>query len=643
MSAIKVTSIMPVYNGAAYLNDALDSFCEQTLEDTELLVIDDQSTDNSAEIIRDYQSRDPRIVYFKTDHRYGGPWGGRNLGIERARGEYLHFIDQDDRYASRFALSHAYATARRYQAPVLACNCDYIFGTPRYGMSVCPASGRLTYITTGPNRWQNFPNYPIVWQVLFNRQWLLAHPEVRFTENYRCEDSLFMLRVISAQPSLVTCARPLYAYRCNYRFVDITPALLHTHLEYVQPLLELYRTSGLDSYYGELTSRECLPYTTIGWNSPMGRIDVKELQRYYGYTQPEAQALLQAYNRLRDDYQQQHPLPAQRTLSHPVIRHSFAMGQHCRIGFYASGHEDYNRRQLQRFDKVRYVHLMGATQNFTPLLTYLSHGNSEEHLFIFVRSNDVMPYMHMYPVPMEDNVINFVNLQALNDYFYPLFEKAERISVHSLLPRPLYIFLNQHLELTRKSELTLFGVHSLATLRDDPVVMNVLSHLNTVHTLACYVPALQSLLPRAKVCATLTVKAYALPHCPQVSENPDTALIVSDRQDFVLQALTELAKTAIHHLICCFTNSTPFAFSNLQSALKQRTWPFTLQVSFGACPLLKLKELTPRLHSLWISQSETPMDTDLILCALQAHDAVYSDAQGEALLDECRAGVTDTL
>ena len=48
MSAIKVTSIMPIYNGAAYLKDALDSFCEQTLEDTELLVIDDQSTDSSA-------------------------------------------------------------------------------------------------------------------------------------------------------------------------------------------------------------------------------------------------------------------------------------------------------------------------------------------------------------------------------------------------------------------------------------------------------------------------------------------------------------------------------------------------------------------------------------------------------------------
>lgn len=638
MSAIKVTSIMPVYNGAAYLKDALDSFSEQTLTDTEILVIDDRSTDCSEEIIRACQARDPRIVYLKTDRHYGGPWGGRNLGIAKARGEYLHFIDQDDRYASRFALSHAYAAAQRYKAQVLACNCDYFFGTPRSGMSVCPASGRLTYITTGHSSWQNFPNYPIVWQVLFNRKWLLSHPEVRFTENYRCEDSLFMLRVIGAHPQLVTYSRPLYAYRCNYRFVDISPELLNTHLAYVEPLLDLYRKAGLDSYYGEVTERENLPYTTIGWNSPMGRLGAQELTGYYGYTEPQAQALIESYNVLRENYQKRHPLPAHPSLSHPVIRHSFAMGKHCRIGFYASGHEEYNLKQLQRFAKVRYIHLMGATQNFRPLIDCLSMPHPAEHLFIFVRSNDTMPYMHMYPEPVADNVINFVNLQALNDYFYPLFEKAQRIFIHSLAPRPLYIFLSNHPDLTCKSELSLFGISSPEALQADPVVMKVLSGINTVSTLSCYVSTLQSLLPGAAVSPSLTVRAYALPHCPKAGAAPDLALLVSDRQDFVIQVLRELAERSdIRRLICCFTNIAPSAFSKLKTAIARLSLPFTVQLDFGACPLLRLQELLPDLYGLWIYQADTPMDTELILCALRAGSEVHSNAQGEALLNECRA------
>ncbi|MGB3545815.1 MAG: glycosyltransferase family 2 protein [Saprospiraceae bacterium] len=88
-----VSVVMPVYNGAAYLREAIDSILNQTFRNFELLVIDDGSTDNSLEIIESYT--DPRIRLLRNP----GNWGvafTRNVGLREARGNYLAWCDCDD-------------------------------------------------------------------------------------------------------------------------------------------------------------------------------------------------------------------------------------------------------------------------------------------------------------------------------------------------------------------------------------------------------------------------------------------------------------------------------------------------------------------------------------------------------------------
>ncbi len=84
---------MPVYNASQYLAEAIDSIIAQTLEDWELIIIDDGSTDTSDEIIRSYT--DTRIRYFQNDGNKGLIYT-RNKLIELATGEYIAFLDSDD-------------------------------------------------------------------------------------------------------------------------------------------------------------------------------------------------------------------------------------------------------------------------------------------------------------------------------------------------------------------------------------------------------------------------------------------------------------------------------------------------------------------------------------------------------------------
>jgi hypothetical protein len=89
-----VSIIIPAYNQGHYLGEAIQSALSQTYQDFEVLVIDDGSTDNTAEIARSFS--DPRIQYIYQDNR--GLSGARNTGVRHARGEYITYLDSDDQF-----------------------------------------------------------------------------------------------------------------------------------------------------------------------------------------------------------------------------------------------------------------------------------------------------------------------------------------------------------------------------------------------------------------------------------------------------------------------------------------------------------------------------------------------------------------
>ena len=93
MTTHKVTVLMPVYNAAPFMREAMDSILDQTFQDFEFLIIDDGSTDNSAAIVRSYA--DPRIRFVQNERNLKLT-ATLNRGLELARGEYVARMDADD-------------------------------------------------------------------------------------------------------------------------------------------------------------------------------------------------------------------------------------------------------------------------------------------------------------------------------------------------------------------------------------------------------------------------------------------------------------------------------------------------------------------------------------------------------------------
>lgn len=89
-----VSIILPVYNGEEFIEDAIESVLGQTYENWELIIINDGSTDNSEQIIKNFLSNN-RLKYFE-NHGNKGISSTRNRGLKKSTGEYIAFLDQDD-------------------------------------------------------------------------------------------------------------------------------------------------------------------------------------------------------------------------------------------------------------------------------------------------------------------------------------------------------------------------------------------------------------------------------------------------------------------------------------------------------------------------------------------------------------------
>ena len=78
------------------IRDSLNSVIRQTLQDIEIICVDDGSTDHSLEILKSYERSDPRIKVITVNHKSAGV--ARNIGLEHATGQFVHFLDSEDVY-----------------------------------------------------------------------------------------------------------------------------------------------------------------------------------------------------------------------------------------------------------------------------------------------------------------------------------------------------------------------------------------------------------------------------------------------------------------------------------------------------------------------------------------------------------------
>ena len=118
---VKVSVIIPVYNAEKYLKQCLNSICRQTLQEIEIICVDDGSTDNSLNILQEYTNADPRIQVLTQKNQGAG--AARNYGLRTARGLYLSFLDADDFFEPNM-LEEAVNTIELYSADFVVFESD---------------------------------------------------------------------------------------------------------------------------------------------------------------------------------------------------------------------------------------------------------------------------------------------------------------------------------------------------------------------------------------------------------------------------------------------------------------------------------------------------------------------------------------
>lgn len=219
----KVSVIIPVYNIEKYLRECLDSVCNQTLEEIQILVIDDGSTDGSAAICQEYAAKYPgKLEYFHKEN--GGSASARNMGLDHATGEYIGFIDSDD-WVEPDMYEKMYRTAIDHDVDMVFCRTfeDECPGAYEY---IFPRPGRFTlddmkkeifpYLLPSVTPKGNFRNLRWCnWLRICKRSIIESHNIRFYDKSRRCEDLGFSVACTIHSNSYYYLNECLYHNRPN--------------------------------------------------------------------------------------------------------------------------------------------------------------------------------------------------------------------------------------------------------------------------------------------------------------------------------------------------------------------------------------------------------------------------------------------
>ena len=201
---LKVSIVVPVYNAELYLVECIESLLNQTYSNLEIILINDGSKDKSAEICKEFEKKDNRIVYY--EQKNSGVSKTRNKGIELATGELLMFVDSDD----HLDLNAIEEVVKNHQSRKLIC-----FG---YNMMYKDHIDNVSNNTQKNNLKKNsiVLNQSVkgyIWNKAFETHIIKKH-KILFDPNINfCEDLLFVTKYIEYCDEIKYIPNIYYNYR----------------------------------------------------------------------------------------------------------------------------------------------------------------------------------------------------------------------------------------------------------------------------------------------------------------------------------------------------------------------------------------------------------------------------------------------
>jgi len=214
----KVSIIVPFNNVENYIDECLQSIENQTLNDIEIILINDASTDNSRQIALEHAKNDSRIILLDTKERMGQGYA-RNCGIEIAKGEYIGFVDSDD-FVEKNAFEQLYNSAKQNDTDITMCQVkeyDDLNGTYKtsdyYSLAVLNSFEDRIFSAEDTKDFVLDINVAL-WNKVYKSSYLKNLGE-KFPEGYIYEDLPFFFGTYLPAKRIQIIWQYLYNYRVN--------------------------------------------------------------------------------------------------------------------------------------------------------------------------------------------------------------------------------------------------------------------------------------------------------------------------------------------------------------------------------------------------------------------------------------------
>lgn len=213
----KISVVVPVYNVEKFLRPCLDSAKNQTLEDIEIICVDDGSTDSSGVILDEYAAEDSRFVVI---HKENGGYGkAMNAGLNRARGKYFCILESDD-FIMPDTYEILYKAAEQFDADVVRTDYfDLMTSNNKIKLVAKQLSTDYSYYyrIICPNKEPEVYSFVMHnWTGIYKRDFLEKN-NIRYNETPGAsyQDNGFFFQVFSQTDKLVYIPRPCYCYRID--------------------------------------------------------------------------------------------------------------------------------------------------------------------------------------------------------------------------------------------------------------------------------------------------------------------------------------------------------------------------------------------------------------------------------------------
>ncbi len=240
-----VSIIIPCYNVEHFIRDCLNSVLEQTLQDKEVICIDDGSTDNTQNILMEYKEKADIVVLHQKNQ---GSGTARNRGISASAGKYMAFMDADDFYPARDTLEKIYLTAQNEKAEICGgSGCTFRNGVYTY-------SGFRKGFVFERDGWISREDFPTVngyWRFIYKSDFIRDN-QISFPNYLRCQDAPFFLHAILCAGRVYCMREVTYVYRKEHKQVFFTQKQAVDYAKGMRDSLKLSTKGGMIPLQGQI-------------------------------------------------------------------------------------------------------------------------------------------------------------------------------------------------------------------------------------------------------------------------------------------------------------------------------------------------------------------------------------------------------